>query len=162
MKYPETAIQGLINALDDDQEAYVWLSESKWKELAAFVDIVNSENTQALQFLLSNKEKFPTIVNFLAALQKEEKAFDLLMATNDREWAATVSSVHGDDEAYEWLLKNNFIIFTKLVDVLVKNTSSRGSGISSFGGIGGGSSGGGGFGGFGGGSFGGGGGGGSW
>lgn len=164
MEYPEIAIQGLINSLDDDQEAYKWLTESKWKELAAFADVICSQNPQAIEFLLINKDKFSTIVNFLAALQKEDKAFDLLMSGGDKEWAATVSAVHGSDEAFEWLLKNNFQIYAKLADVMIKNAPSGRSGIGSYG-IGGGFSGGaggGGFGGFGGGGAGGGGGGGSW
>lgn len=161
MEYPEIAVRALINSLDDDQEAYKWLAESKWKELAAFADVVCCENTQALQFLLSNKTKYNTVVNFLAAFQKEDKAFDLLMKDSDREWAATVSAIQGDEDAYEWLLNNNFKIYAALADVFIKNTSSGNSGsVGGFGG--GGGSGGGGFGGFGGGGFGGGGGGGSW
>lgn len=163
MEYPEIAIQGLINSLDGDDDAYKWLSTSNWKELAALADVFCSDDPKALQFLLGNKEKYSTTVNFLAALQKEDKAFDLLMKDSDREWAATVSAVHGSEEAYDWLIKNNFLIYTKLADVLIKNTPSGHSGLGSYGGgggFGGGSSGG--FGGFGGGSFGGAGGGGSW
>ena len=151
MKYPEIAIQALINTLGDDEEAYKWLTGSEWKELAALSDILDSgdNETQALEYLLQHKDKFSTIVNFIAALQKEEKAFNLLMI-DDKEWAATVSAVHGSEDAYEWLTNNNFLIFTKLADVLVKNISSRSSsvigGAGSFGGDGGG-----GFGGFGGG-----------
>lgn len=160
MEYPEIAIQGLINSLEDDQKAYQWLSNSKWKELAAFADVLSSDNNKALQFLLNNRETFSTIINFLAALQKEDKAFDLLMDNNDKEWAATVSAAHGSEEAYKWLLENNFNIYANLADVLIKNSTSGSSGIGSF--SGGSGSSGGGFGGFGGGSFGGAGSGGSW
>ena len=155
MEYPEIAIQGLINSIDDDQEAYKWLSTSNWKELAAFADVFCSEDLKALQFLLSNKNKFSTIVNFLAALQKEDKAFDLLMKENDREWAAVVAVLHGSEEAYDWLIKNNFQIYANLADVLIKNIPSGHSGIGSYGGGGGFGGSGGGFGGIGGGSFGG-------
>ncbi len=161
MEYPEIAVRGLINCIDDDQEAYQWLSQSKWKELAAFADVLCCGNPRALEFLIINKNKFSTVVNFLAALNKEEKAFDLLMEGSDREWGAVVSAVHGDDQAFEWLQKHNFDIYAKLASVLIKNApSGRSGGVGSFGG--GGGFGGGGFSGFGGGGAGGGGGGGSW
>ena len=162
MEYPQIAIQGLINTLNDDQEAYTWLVQSEWKELAAFSDIICCQNTKALEFLITNKDKFSTIVNFLAALQKEDKAFDLLMASEDKEWAAAVSAIHGSEEAYDWLLKNNFQIYAKLADTIINNSASSNSGIGSYGGGSGFSGGGSGFGGFGGGGAGGGGGGGSW
>ena len=160
-KYPDIAIKAMINAIDDDEDAYKWLGESKYKELAAFVDVWTSDNTEALQFLLSNKTKFITIVNFIAALQEEDKAFNELML-NDKNWAAVVSSVHGHDEAYEWLKKNNFSIFVELADMLIQKSVNSSSGISGYSGGGGSFGGGGGFGGFGGGSFGGGGTGGRW
>lgn len=163
MEYPEIAIQGLINTLNDDQEAYQWLVQSEWKELAAFADIICSQNPKAIEFLIANKDKFSTVVNFLAALQKEDKAFELLLAGEDKEWAATVSAINGSEEAYDWLVKNNFQIFAKLADTLINNSASGHSGMGSIGGGGGFSGGGGGgFGGFGGGGAGGGGGGGSW
>ena len=84
MEYPEIAIQGLINTLNDDQEAYTWLAQSEWKELATFSDIICCQNTKALEFLIANKDKFSTIVNFLAALQKEDKAFDFIVASGVR------------------------------------------------------------------------------
>lgn len=121
MDYPEIAIQGLINSLDDDQEAYKWLVKSNYKELAALADYICSENPQALQFLLVNKEKFETIINFIAALQKEKKAFDLLFRDQDKKWAAIANAVHGDNEAYEWLVNNNLIIYAKLADTLIDN-----------------------------------------
>ncbi|MGZ4056234.1 MAG: hypothetical protein ACXVPU_04785 [Bacteroidia bacterium] len=164
MKYPEIAIRALINTIDDDEAAYKWLTESEWKELAAFNDVLYSEdNSQALEFLLQHKDKYATIVNFLAALESQDKAFELLMI-NDKEWAATVSAVHGSGDAYKWLENNNFLIFTELADVLIKySPTRRSSGIAGYAGYGGsGGFGGGGFGGFGGGSFGGGGGGGKW
>ncbi len=82
------------------------------------------------------------------------------MQGSDKEWAATVSAIDGDDQAYEWLLKNNFKVFTELADIFIENSARGTSG--GVGGFSGGGSGGGGFGGFGGGGFGGGGGGGSW
>ncbi len=161
MDYPDIALKAFIDALDDNEDAYKFLSESKWKELAAFTDVFNSSDDTALKFLIVNKIKFPTIVNFLAALQNEEKAFQLLLIGTDKKWAAIVSSVHGSDEAYKWLEKNNLTIYTQIADVLIKNNHK--GGYSGIGGMGGGSSsGGGGFGGFSGGSFGGAGSGGVW
>jgi hypothetical protein len=121
MEYPEIAIQALINSLDDDQEAYIWLTGSKYKELAAFADYVCSQNPQALQFLLVNREKFATVVNFMAALQKEDKAFDLLMKNEDKKWAAIVNAVHGSSEASAWLVNNHFEIYAKLAETLISN-----------------------------------------
>lgn len=122
MKYPEIAIKALINSLSDDEEAYKWLTESNWKELAAFDDAMYANNnSQAIEFLIQNKDKFSTIVNFLGALQNQDKAFDLLMKNNDTEWAATANAFHGSADAYEWLLNNNFELYTKLADILIKN-----------------------------------------
>lgn len=133
MIYPEIAIQGLINALDDDQEAYQWLVESKYKELAALADYICSQNPQALQFLLVNKEKFATIVNFMAALQKEDKAFNLLMNSEDKKWAAVVNAVHGSEEATDWLVNNNFDIYAKLAMTLINNLPITRQGRNTYG-----------------------------
>jgi uncharacterized membrane protein YgcG len=162
MEYPDVAIKALINCLDDDQQAYEWLSKSKWKELAALSDYLSSGDEKALGYLLQNKEKFDTIVNFLAALQKEEKAFNLLMAKEDKEWAAVVASVHGSEEAYQWLIKNGFVIYAALAEILIQKLNSGSGSVHGFVGGSGGGSAGDGFGGFGGGSFGGAGSGGTW
>lgn len=163
MEYPVTAIKALINSLNNDKEASKWLMDNRFRELAALSDFLNDGNQSAVEFLKQNKSKYTTIVNFFAALQNEDKAFDLLMKDTDREWAATVSAVNGYEEAYQWLIKNDFLIYCGLADVLIKNSGSRYSGGLTGIGIGGGFlGGGGGFGGFGGGSFGGAGSGGNW
>jgi uncharacterized membrane protein YgcG len=161
MKYPEIAIKALINTIGDDEEAYKWLTESQYKELAAFYDVLYFGDESAANYLLKNKDKYPTIINFLAALNSEEKAFNLLMV-NDKEWAATVSAVHGSKQAYEWLVNNNFAIYVDLTDELIKYAPTRrGSGINGYSSFEAGVSDDG-FAGFGGGDFGGGGGGGKW
>ena len=165
MEYPEIAIKALIDSLDENEESYKWLTDNQFRELAALSDFLNDDSQTALEFLIQNKNKYITIVSFLAALQNEDKAFDLLMKGSDREWAAVVSAVHGDEEAYQWLIKNNFKVYAELADTLIENSGKGNSGnITGIGdGGGGGFSGGGGdFGGFGGGSFGGAGGGGNW
>ena len=161
MEYPEIAIRALINSLDDDEEAYKWLGMSKWKELGALSDSLTTDDTKALHFLLANKTKFPIVVGFIAALQREDKAFDALMKL-DKKWAAVTSAVNGDEDAYNWLKNNNFMIYAELADMLIQKSNSGSSGIGGISGGGGYSGGGGGFGGFGGGSFGGGGTGGHW
>lgn len=162
MEYPDIAIKALINCINDDETAYDWLVKSEWKELAALADYFCSGNTQALTYLLKNKTTYGTLVNFLAALQKEDKAFELLMSSKEKQWAAVVAAAHGDEDAYQWLIDNNFETYAGLAEILIQKSSSGGGfGISGGGsGFGGGS--GGGFGGFGGGGFGGAGSGGSW
>lgn len=121
MKYPEIAIRALVNSLDDDEDAYKWLTESKWKELAAFDDaFYSNNNSQAIEFLIQNKEKFSTIINFFGALEKQDKAFELLMNNDDKEWAAVVNAYHGSSEAFDWLLNNNFKVYADLAEVLIK------------------------------------------
>jgi|GEM_PF-7001438 len=163
MDYPEIAIKALINALDEDEDAHNWLMDNSFRELAALVDFLNDDNQTALEFLKQNKSKYTTVINFLAALQNEDKAFDILMKDKDRKWAAIVSTVNGDEEAYKWLIKNNFKVYAELADALIENSKdSNSGGIGGIGGGGGYSGGTGGFGGFGGGSFGGAGSGGNW
>jgi hypothetical protein len=122
MSYPDIAIQALINSLMNDEEAYTWLVNSEWKELAALDDaLYANDNEAAINFLIGNKEKFATVVNFLGALKKQEKAFDYLMK-NDKVWAAVVNAVHRSGDAYDWLVKNNYDLYAKLAEVLIDNT----------------------------------------
>jgi hypothetical protein len=126
MKYPEIAIRALVNSLDDDEEAYTWLAESKWKELAAFADAFYSDdNSRAIEFLVQNKDKFSTIVNFFGALEKEDAAFDMLMKNDDKQWAAVVNAFYGSSDAYDWLRNNNFDVYADMADVLIKNKPTR-------------------------------------
>lgn len=126
-KYSDTAIKALISAIDGDQEANQWLMENDFKELSALKDVLNENNDSALHFLLSNKRIFPTIVNFIGALQQDDKARDELMITDDKVWAATASAVNGDEGATNWLLGNNFNIYADLANLLAKNSNGPGS-----------------------------------
>lgn len=162
MSYPDIAIKALNNAICDDQEAYQYLVQSKWKELAAFSDFICCRNTSALNFILRNRAKCPSVVAFIAALDKNEMAFNNLLK-KDPGLAAVVSYViKGSEEAFSWLEKNGLEVYAELALTLsgVLRSGSDSYGSISFGG--GGFSGGGGFGGFGGGGFSGGGSGGSW
>jgi hypothetical protein len=128
MDYPVIAIKALINALDDDKQAYQWLTESKWKELAAFHDAMYaSENEKAIVFLIQNQEKFFTIVHFFGAIHEQEKAFQLLMDNRDSAWAATASVINGSRDARLWLRRNNFDLYIELADVIIKNKPYRNS-----------------------------------
>ena len=148
MEYPDIAIKAFIDSFDENEEAHKWLMDNHFLELAALSDFLSDDNQTALEFLKQNASKYATVVTFLAALQNEDKAFDLLMKDHDREWAATVSAVFGDEEAYQWLLKNNFKVYAELADVLIENSQKgNSSGITGVGGGGGSSIGGSGFGG---------------
>jgi len=164
MNYPDIAIKALNNALSNDQDAYHYLTQSKYPELAALADFICCENTTALNFLLRNRVKYPVILDFLAALGKNQRAFDALFK-KDKRLAAVVSYARNkNEEAYDWLERNSFVNYADLALTLSEILMSSNSGFlgSISGGSGGFSGGGGGFGGFGGGGFSGGGSGGSW
>jgi uncharacterized membrane protein YgcG len=163
MNYPDIVILAFNNALSNDQEAYRYLAKSNHPELAALADFMCCENTTALNFILRNRIKYHLVVDFLAALGKNERAFKSLFKKDKRLAAVVAYSRHSDEQAYDWLERNNFQVYADLsltlYEVLRNNSGSFGS-ISGGGGFS--SGGGGGFGGFGGGGFSGGGSGGSW
>ncbi|MFL5764030.1 MAG: hypothetical protein ACJ77K_08825 [Bacteroidia bacterium] len=122
MKYPEIALQAFLNSVRDDESAYDWLAESKWKELAAVDDALYAvDNSGAIDYLMKNRSEFPTAFCFWAALCKNQEAFDELMK-NDREWAAVVNAAHRSEEAYDWLIGNNFPLHAKIAEALLDNT----------------------------------------
>ena|ERR1043166_6982558 len=122
MKYPDIALKAFINSLMDDEDAYNWLAGSEWKELAALDDALYAvDNSGAIEYLMTNREQIPTIFCFWGALNKSKEAFEQLMK-NDKEWAAIVNAVHRSEEAYDWLIANNFPLHAKIAEVLIDNT----------------------------------------
>lgn len=162
-KYSEEEIARLIQALNRDKSAYLWLKEIGCKELAALVDVILNANKSALEWLKKNENK--VIYAFICALDNNREAFAFLLKSNTKEWAATISVFNGEHDAKSWLVKYELHHFISLADVLrdlyMRNYKS-GHIATGLGGIGNGSGGAGGFGGFGGGDFGGGGAGGDW
>lgn len=131
MIYPELVVRVLVDALNDDEEAFHYLSQSKYKEWAAFVDFLGSDHNEAFEFLLRNKEKFPLVFDFLAALNKQEGAFEKLMTLPEKQWAAVVNAVLKDSSAHDWLISNHYDVYCDLVDALYPyyNKSRIGRGI---------------------------------
>lgn len=163
MNYPDIVIKAFNNALSNDQEAYRYLAQSKYPELAAVADFICCENTTALNFILRNKVKYAIAIDFVAALDNNKKAFYSLFKKDKRLAAVVAYARFKDEEAYNWLEKNQFVVFADLAvtmsEVLMNSSITFGN-ISGGGGFSGSS--GSGFGGFGGGGFSGGGSGGSW
>lgn len=120
MSYSDVVIKALNNALCDDQGAYDYLIQNNYAELAALTDYLCNDNTNAFNFILRNRSRFHIVVDFLAALGKNQKAFRSLFEKDKRLAAAVYYVNYNDEEAYNWLEKNKFYCFLDLADIIAE------------------------------------------
>ena len=68
MKYPEIALKALINTIGEDESAYKWLTTSKWKELAAFYDVLFFQEPTAINPCFCHVNDFFRVKHFIFLL----------------------------------------------------------------------------------------------
>jgi hypothetical protein len=128
--YSSAPIAALINALDEDGDAFVWLIENKFPELALFAKYMRDEEGEDYDKLLNSDHR--ELAAFIDALHYGDSgAVNFLLSKKFNALAAVVNSVQGDREAYEWLLANQLPHYAKLADTLrnILRPPSRTSGV---------------------------------
>jgi hypothetical protein len=123
-KYSSEAMLVLTSAIARDEEAFEWLMQNDYKELAALVEVLLYQKQSPLNWLTENH--FNHVASFVGALNKDAEAIDYLLLNHGKQWAATADLVNGNREAQDWLMQF-FPDFVKLADALIDNTWPVGS-----------------------------------
>jgi hypothetical protein len=110
--YNPSEIITLARAINKNEEAYSWLLHNGFKELAALVDCFVYNNRKSYEWLVDFEYSF--LITFIDAAHEDQDAFNKLMNSNAREWAATINASNGNQDAINWLLKYNFNHFVEL------------------------------------------------
>lgn len=118
INYTSQAMLALSAAMARDEEAFHWLMENDFKELAALVDALLYRKFSALTWLRENN--FQHIASFIGALKNDQEAIDYLMLNHGKQWAATADLVNGNEKAREWL-QQFFPQFIPFADSLLNN-----------------------------------------
>src|SRR3974377_258725 len=123
--YSEEEILELAEAIRKNETSFKWLLDNQCMELAALTDILVHGKANANEWLKKNKQEL--LCAFVSALEGDKNSLLLLAKNGCNEWAAVANAVRNNEEdAFSWLLKNNFKHFAALAIALKDRSSGSG------------------------------------